>query len=1322
MANNRELSQFGSFISVNDTNKKITIGSTITKVLTDELKVNGISTVGFLTATDINVSGVVTATTFKGNFVGVASLTDLNVTGITTVGFLTGSDAYFTGIVTATKFVVLETVGIDEINTNRLYVTGISSLGITTASSLEVTGITTLGEVKIYSGIITSATPSGIVTYYGDGSNLQSISASSIVGVVTSAEYAGYASTAGIATVAQGLSDNSNINTSGIITASGFAGNTGIFTSLTVTGVTTLGITTASSLQVTGVTTVGFLTGTDAYFSGIVTATTKFVGNLTGTATTATDVIGGIGSIRELSVSGVTTLGITTASSLQVTGVTTLGITSIGSLYVSGITTLGITTASSLEVTGITTLGSVTIYNSNNIGIITSSNPGVTTVFYYGDGTYLKNVPATYPGIASVAVRLETPRFFSITGDIVSTIVSFDGQQNVSLASTISDNAVGLGTKTYGDYVKNITGTDNEIEVSITSGEQASPQIGLPNDVTIGQDLEIGRNLNVIGNITVGGTSAYLNVATLLVEDRDIVLGVTTNSNGVDVSTDITANHGGIAIASTEGNPLISMRIAGISSLPDTYKQIMWLKKGAFAGLNTDAWISNYAIGIGSTQIANGVRLAVGKGITMSDDTITANYFYGDGSGLTGVPATYPGISSVATRLETARNFQITGDVVAGIVSFNGTADVSLSSTLSTSININTSGIITAYKFVGNIGVFTSLTVTGVTTLGITTASSLKVIGITTLGSVTIYNSGNNGIITSSTPGVTTVFYYGDGSNLTGISSFVGVATSADKLKIGRTITISGNQFSAIGTSFDGSANVAIGLALTTITGLDSGVYGSASKIPVIGVNQSGIITSISSIDVTSIGNVATATTATNVVGGIGSITNLSVTGISTFGDIWIKSKLYDYNNLPGTPGQVLQSTSSGVIWAAASGGSGGGGSGKFDTSIDNVLYSQLTGTLDIVGVGTTTSQITTLPSGASTYIIHSIHVANISNGDAEVTSGFVINGKTVSTTISVGGGPGSNTITVVSASNIVVGMIITGTGNTGETTGIGTTAGFQYNTYVTSVDGTIISLSKPLSGAVTGTVYFSPVSKVTSRLPVPVGSAVELLKQPFVLYSSDSIVLQSTGAGTGIGTVSTASISQTSGSNFLTVASSAAIVNFIASGNLIQGIGANSGIQNNTYIGVGYTPGSLIIPMTRPAKASIANTSFTFTDLVVPEDGALQATIVYQTSDSSYINGVGSVLTTPKAFYGTGNTYPGVVQSIRVTNVSDSGDYPVSVGIGNVDTIFTYLAYNMVIPKNSNIELCEAPKRLGIGQSIFAFSDTAGVIEIQISGKLKTS
>jgi hypothetical protein len=562
-------------------------------------------------------------------------------------------------------------------------------------------------------------------------------------------------------------------------------------------------------------------------------------------------------------------------------------------------------------------------------------------------------------------------------------------------------------------------------------------------------------------------------------------------------------------------------------------------------------------------------------------------------------------------------------------------------------------------------------------------------VGIATVsvGNTGIVINGRTGVITSSNPGVSTVVYYGDGSNLTGtIPNTIG--------------NIDVNQ-----------------------------IY-----YPLLSQSTSG---SISTISVSSTSIVFNP--GPNYLG-IG-ITNPS-TNLHIQGSARVTGAFYDSTNQPGATGQVLQSTITGTLWAASA--AAAGGSGKFDTSIDNVLYVQPTGTLDVVGVGTTTSQITTLPAGSNEYLIHSIHVTNISNGDAEITAGFVMNARKVPATITVGGGAGINTITVGSASSIIVGMAVTGQGNIGETTGIGSTAGFQYNTYVTSVDGNNITLSKPIAAqAVSGTAWFSPVSDVVSRLPVPVGSAVELLKQPMVLNALDSIVLQSTGAGTGIGSTSTAAISQTANSNILTVTAGAAIANFLASGMLIQPTGnTNTGIQTNTFVGVGYTPGSLLVPMTRPATSTLSSQILSFTEVVTPQDGALQATIVYQsTTDTTYLNGTGTVAassptitsvtaglsTIPVSYYGTGNTYPSTIQSIRVSNISDGsiypgGDYPVSVGIGNTDTIFSWLAYNMVIPKNSSIELCEGPKRLGIGQSIFAIASTPYTIEIQVAGKQKTS
>ena len=294
--------------------------------------------------------------------------------------------------------------------------------------------------------------------------------------------------------------------------------------------------------------------------------------------------------------------------------------------------------------------------------------------------------------------------------------------------------------------------------------------------------------------------------------------------------------------------------------------------------------------------------------------------------------------------------------------------------------------------------------------------------------------------------------------------------------------------------------SVVVGSAVTLsssgiqVSGISTLGVTSATNLTSQQLNVSGISTFVNGPILVGTGtSTGTASQPLQVTGGAYVSGNLGV-GTTTpayplqvQGNARVTGAIYDSTNQPGTTGQVLQSTITGTLWATAA----AGGSGKFDTSIDNVLYIQPTGTLDIVGVGTTTTQITTLPSGSNKYVIHSIHVTNVSNGDAEITAGFVMNARKVPATISVSvgssGGPGIHTFTVGSASSITVGMAVTGTGNIGETTGIGSTAGFQFNTYVTSVDGDNITLSKPMSGRATGTLFFSPVSDVVSRLPVPV-------------------------------------------------------------------------------------------------------------------------------------------------------------------------------------------------------------------------------------------
>ncbi len=91
------------------------------------LDISGISSVGFLTATDVHVSGAVTATSFYGD----------------------GSNLVGTGDTT-------------NIVTNSLVVSGISTLGITSATDLEaqqlsVSGISTFNEDVVFTGANTNA-------------------------------------------------------------------------------------------------------------------------------------------------------------------------------------------------------------------------------------------------------------------------------------------------------------------------------------------------------------------------------------------------------------------------------------------------------------------------------------------------------------------------------------------------------------------------------------------------------------------------------------------------------------------------------------------------------------------------------------------------------------------------------------------------------------------------------------------------------------------------------------------------------------------------------------------------------------------------------------------------------------------------------------------------------------------------------------------------------------------------------------------------------------------------------------------------------------
>ena len=283
------------------------------------------------------------------------------------------------GVITATQFVgnLSGYASSAGIATNATYAT---SSGIATYATLAgiatYSGTSGISTYATSSGIATYATTAGIATYAtssGIATNATYAISSGIATYATSSGIATYATTAGIATYATSSGISTYASTAGIAT---YATSSGIATYATSSGIATYASTAGISTVAQG------LTGTPNITVGVVTAT-SFVGPLTGNASSATyaassgvstNVIGGIASVTQLSVSGISTLGFLTATSIQTPGLTVTGVVTATTFSGSGVNLTGIVTSivagTNITISGST--GQVTI-NSTATGGGTAS-------------------------------------------------------------------------------------------------------------------------------------------------------------------------------------------------------------------------------------------------------------------------------------------------------------------------------------------------------------------------------------------------------------------------------------------------------------------------------------------------------------------------------------------------------------------------------------------------------------------------------------------------------------------------------------------------------------------------------------------------------------------------------------------------------------------------------------------------------------------------------------------------------------------------------------------------------------------------------------
>ena len=272
-----------------------------------------------------------------------------------------------------------------------------------------------------------------------------------------------------------------------------------------------------------------------------------------------------------------------------------------------------------------------------------------------------------------------------------------------TLVTNLNANYLNGQSGSYYNTANNLTGTAPASVITQSSG------------------LTVSGNLNVSGNVSIGGTTTLVYAQQLQISDRDITLGVTTDSNANDVSTDITANHGGISIASTVGAPIINIPIDAVNNSPSTYKQLMWIKQGHYSGLGTDAWVFNYAVSIGNTaSVQNLSRLTVGAGFTVFD--------------------TYLDVQDIRARnITTVNNINATGVTTSGGFSATTGTDYKINGT--SVLNSTTLGSAVVNSSLTSVGTLptlnaTNITNTNINSAGINTAASYYVGATTVLSTV----------------------------------------------------------------------------------------------------------------------------------------------------------------------------------------------------------------------------------------------------------------------------------------------------------------------------------------------------------------------------------------------------------------------------------------------------------------------------------------------------------------------------------------------------------------------------------------------------------
>jgi hypothetical protein len=333
-------------------------------------------------------------------------------------------------------------------------------------------------------------------------------------------------------------------------------------------------------------------------------------------------------------------------------------------------------------------------------GVISASG-NISGAQFVGNGAPLTNITganvtgtvanATYATSAGSAATATSAT--SATSATTAGTVTTAAQGNITSVGTLTSLAV-TGNTTSGNLLTggqisaagNVTGLN--FFGTIQTGSQLNiTQVGMLSSLNVTGNIAggninttglisatgsgyFGAGLSVAGNITATGNINFQNVTDLVVGDPLIYIGANNTTNLVDLGIVGSANVSGTyqyTGLARDHNTNIWRLFANVATLPTT--EIDWANS-VYAPFAAGSITSNATISA-SGNVTGGNIITVGQVSTTGN--ITGGYIIGNGSQLTGLPASY-GNANVAANLAAfgSNPVSTTGNITGGNVISGG--------------------------------------------------------------------------------------------------------------------------------------------------------------------------------------------------------------------------------------------------------------------------------------------------------------------------------------------------------------------------------------------------------------------------------------------------------------------------------------------------------------------------------------------------------------------------------------------------------------------------------------------------------------------------